>query len=119
MENFRLPYLAVSPGDRLLAAAADDGWVVLYDAASGTARLRIRAVGAVQDIDFLPGGRALAIAAGSEVLIADADSPVEETPPSVVLHEAEQAAGVRLDGFELEPLVSDTPAPRSVAPPTP
>jgi len=94
----------LSPDDRLLASASDDRTVRVWELATGEPLLVFEAGSNVVAIDFSPDGQTLAVGDVNAIKLFPLDLGVREADPGKLLAEAEQSAGMRLEGFILEPV---------------
>jgi WD40 repeat protein/serine/threonine protein kinase len=92
---------AFTPGGRLALTGGDDGFAFVWDVASGRPLLRVVTGRAVQDVALSPDGRSFALGYPGLATVFPLDLPETEGPVSDLLRQAERAAGVRLEGFEL------------------
>ncbi|MBI5477642.1 MAG: protein kinase [Deltaproteobacteria bacterium] len=86
---------------KLLVTCSDDMTVRIWSAATGEPLLIVRAGNAIEVARFSPDGQFVAVPDANEVRLRPLDLTVMDADPTALLREAEQRAGVRLDGFEL------------------
>jgi WD40 repeat protein len=86
---------------RTIVTCSDDMTVRVWAAATGEPLLVIRAASAVEVVRLSPDGRFVAVPEAGQVRLWPIDLSVREADPAALLGEAEQRAGLKLDGFEL------------------
>ncbi len=91
-----------SPNGRLLASASDDRTIRLWSAADGLPLLTLNASLEAVAIAFSPDGERLAAGDGNLVRLYPLDFAVLNADPNRLLQDASRAAGMRLDGFDLQ-----------------
>lgn len=85
----------------LLVTCSDDMTVRIWSAATGEPLLIVRAGNSVEVARFSPDGQFVAVPDANDVRLRPLDLTVMDADPAVLLREAEQRAGARLEGFEL------------------
>jgi len=91
-----------SPGGKLLATASDDRTVRVWSVAERQPLLKIPASSEVVAIEFIDGGRRLALGDDAVVKIYPLDFTTLELDTGRELLEVQRRAGLRLEGFRLE-----------------
>ncbi len=94
-----------SPDGRWLVTAADDCSVRVLDPSDLTPVRIVRTVAAPVSAEIGPDGAHVLFHDGREVIRLDVRLTMERPDASVLLHQAEEQAGVRLDGLMLAPAV--------------
>lgn len=95
--------LRFSSDGKWLASAGDDRKIVVQRADDLTPVLVLEASQSVMAIDFSDDGRVLAMGDGHLVRLVALDLSRLQGGPAELLAQAERAAGLRLEGFDLRP----------------
>lgn len=95
--------LRFSADGQWLASAGDDRKIVVQRADDLTPLLVLEASQSVMAVDFSENRKALAMGDGHLVRVVPLDLGTLEAGPAALLAQAERAAGLRLDSFELRP----------------
>ncbi len=93
-----------SPDDRLLLSVSFDRTARLWDARTGECLLILRLSDQLGRPAFSPDGRTLAVNDGRTVWLVPLETDHWHRDPRTLLREAEQDAGMRLEGMTLVPL---------------
>ena len=92
----------ISSDERWLATGSDDRVAVIWDLATRQSVLHLRVPSAVQQVRFSPDGGRIAVASDETVTVFPVDAAVGRSDAQLLSRDAQQAAGVMLEGFELE-----------------
>jgi len=90
-----------TPDGKLAVSGGDDGIAFVWDVETGKPLLRIVPGRAVQDLATSPDGKAVVFGYPGSATVFPLDLPSIEGKVTDLLREAEEAAGAKLDGFEL------------------
>ncbi len=94
-----------TPGGEMVVSGGDDGITFVWDVETGKTLLKIVTSHAVQDLAVSPNGKAVVLGYPGSATVFPLTLPSIEGTVSDLLHEAEVAAGGKLEGFVL--VVSD------------
>ncbi|MDY0003366.1 MAG: protein kinase [Polyangia bacterium] len=93
--------VAFVPGTDLFVSSSDDGTVRIWSVENGDVLLILKVQNEAMCAVPSPDGRRLAITDGLSIKLYPLDLAVRRTGPGQLLEEAEQEAGLGLDGFRL------------------
>jgi WD40 repeat protein/tRNA A-37 threonylcarbamoyl transferase component Bud32 len=96
--------VAFLPGEKTFASASDEGTVRLWSTETGENLLIIRVSTEGMYATPSPDGKALAVIDDTEIKLYPLDLAILKADPKKLLAQAEQEAGMKLDGFALVPL---------------